>query len=297
MSFRVTQRMMTADSLDALQRGLARSAKVQEQLSTGRILNRPSDNPTDATAAMRLRGAIADSEQFVRNAENGMGWLGQVDSTLQQMTNQTRKARELGLTGANDGAMGPAARDALAVEIEEIREGLIAAANSKYLDRPIFGGITAGDYAYNPDGSFAGVAGEVTRKVAPGVSVRVDTLGTEIFGSAGTTDNLFADLADLATNVRLGNSVAVRAGINALGARMEAITAGLSDVGSRMNRVESAHAAATAAAEELKTNVSTIENTDLAKAAVDLQLQEVAYQAALAATARVLQPSLLDFLR
>lgn len=297
MTFRVTQRMMTADSLDALQQSLARSAKVQEQLSTGRILNRPSDNPTDATAAMRLREAIADNEQYVRNAEDGMGWLGQVDSTLQQMANQTRKARELGLTGANDGAMGPASRDALAVEIEQIREGLLAAANTKYLDRPIFGGITAGEKAYNDDGSFAGEAGEVIRKVAPGVTVRVDTLGTDIFGAAGTTDNIFAELATLAADVRAGNTAAVRSGIDALAGRMEAITAALSDVGSRMNRVESAHVAATGATQDLKTNVSSIENTDLAKAAVDLQLQEVAYQASLAATARVLQPSLLDFLR
>jgi flagellar hook-associated protein 3 FlgL len=69
------------------------------------------------------------------------------------------------------------------------------------------------------------------------------------------------------------------------------------DVGSRTTRIEQARTAATDAQLRLTTSLSEVENTDLPKATVDLKLQEVAYQAALGATARVMQPSLLDFLR
>ena len=297
MAFRVTQRMMTASSLGHLQQGLNRSAKLQEQLSTGRVLNRPSDNPTDATAAMRLRDTIADNKQFVRNAKDGMGWLGQIDTMLQQMTTQVRKARDLSLQGANDGAMGPAARDALATEIDQIRAGLLDAANTKYLDRPIFGGVTSGGVAYDANGDYVGTtAGEVTRRVADGVTVRVDTRGDEIFGIDGDT-NLFGDLAKLADDLRAGNTTGVRAGIDKLDARMDQITAALSDVGARYNRVEYAHGQANSADLDLSTNLSGLENVDLAEAAVEVKIAEVAYQASLAATSRVLQPSLLDFLR
>jgi flagellar hook-associated protein 3 FlgL len=78
---------------------------------------------------------------------------------------------------------------------------------------------------------------------------------------------------------------------------MDTITSTLSDVGTRFNRLEAAAQAAADAELSLTTSLTEIENTDLPKATVELQMQEVAYQAALASTARVLQPSLLEFLR
>ena len=109
---RITQRMMTASSLDGLQSGLSRLAKVQEQLSTGRIINRPSDNPTGTTSAMRIRSSVSDQAQYARNADDGIGWLTQADSTLDSVTSAITKARDLALAGANTGAMGDTAREA-----------------------------------------------------------------------------------------------------------------------------------------------------------------------------------------
>ena len=78
---------------------------------------------------------------------------------------------------------------------------------------------------------------------------------------------------------------------------MDRIQAQISDIGARYNRLEAASQAAADAELALKGSLSEVENTDLPKALVELQLQEVAYQAALASTARVVQPSLMDFLR
>ncbi|MFC7504870.1 hypothetical protein ACFQRR_22655, partial [Nocardioides sp. GCM10030258] len=97
---RVTQRMLTEGSLSNLQQGLGRLAKVQEQLSTGRVINRPSDNPTGTTAAMRLRSSMADQAQYTRNAQDGIGWLTQIDTALDSATSTVRRARDLALQGA-----------------------------------------------------------------------------------------------------------------------------------------------------------------------------------------------------
>ena len=75
------------------------------------------------------------------------------------------------------------------------------------------------------------------------------------------------------------------------------MTTAQADVGTRTVRIEKAKAAAEDADLSLSSRLSEVENTDLPKATVELQLQQVAYQAALAATAKVMQPSLLDFLR
>ena len=293
---RVTQTMLSQRSLDGLQLSLGRLARTQEQLSTGRVLNRPSDSPTDTTAAMRLRSSLADAKQYARNAEDGRGWLGQIDTTLQSMVNETRRARELVLQGANTGSTSDAAREALAIEVEQLRESLIAQANTKYLERPVFGGVTAGSTAYDANGVYVGTTnGEVTRTVAEGVTIRVDFDAQEAFGPNGA--NLFDDLEEAAQVLRTGTPAQIAASVDMLAKGMERLTGALAEVGGRTNRLESTLQRAKDAELSLTSSLSEIENVDLPKAMVDLQLQEVAYQSALAATARVMQPSLLDFLR
>jgi flagellar hook-associated protein 3 FlgL len=292
---RMTQRMMSQQALLGMQTGLDRLARVQEQLTTGRIINRPSDDPTGATSAMRLRVSVAQQRQYDRNANDARAWLEQVDSTLSSMTSQVRKARELAVQGANSGAMGPQALEALATEVDQLREGLIATANASYLGRPVFGGITDGTQAYDAAGTWVGVPGSVMRTVGDSVQVRVDVEGPTAFGADG--DSLFDHLTVLADALRSGNTAAVTASIDTLASDGARITDTQSAVGARAARVEQAQQAAGDAELSLKSSLSELENTDLAKATVDLKLQEVAYQAALAATARVLQPSLLDFLR
>jgi flagellar hook-associated protein 3 FlgL len=292
---RMTQRMMSDRALLGMQTGLDRLAKVQEQLTTGRIINRPSDDPTAAASAMRLRSSAAEQRQYARNADDALSWLNQVDATLSSMTNQVRKAREIAVQGANDGALGQQAREALATEVDQIREGLISTANTTYLGRPVFGGITSGDVAYDSTGAWVGQPGSVERTVGDGVKIRVDVEGPTAFGP--DADSLFSHLADLSTALRAGDAAGMATAIDRLSGDSARITDTQASVGARTARVEQAQQAAGDAELSLKNSLSEVENTDLAKATVDLKLQEVAYQAALAATARVMQPSLLDFLR
>jgi len=305
---RMTQGMMNRGAQTGLQAGLDRLAKVQEQLTTGRVINRPSDDPTGATSAMRIRASVADQKQYVRNANDGLGWLNQADSTLSSVTDQTRRAYEIALQGANDGSVGAQAREALATEVDQIRQGLMSTANAAYLNRPVFGGVTPGDVAYAVDptdpvdptrikyvpAATYPVQG-VLRSVADGATVRVDVEGPDVFGADG--NSVFDHLSALSTALRAGDSAAISTAVGALQADRERVVNVQADIGARTKRVEQARDAATDAELRLTSSLSEVENTDLVKASVDLKLQEVAYQAALSATARVMQPSLLDFLR
>lgn len=292
---RVTQHMMSQQALDGMQTGLSRLSQIQEQLSTGKVINRPSDDPSGATSAMRLRSSLADQKQYARNADDGLGWLNQTDTTLSSVAPQLRRARELGLQGIS-GAIGQQGRDALATEVDKLREGILADANATYLGRPVFGGITAGTTAYDATtGAFAGVPGAVNRSVADGVKVRVDTDAAAVFGGAG--DDVFKHLADLSAALRGGDSTVIGDVVQKLTADAERVTTAQADVGTRAARIEKTRTTAEDAEFTLTNALSEVENTDLPKATVDLQMQQVAYQAALAATARVMQPSLLDFLR
>ena len=292
---RVTQGMLNSHSLAAMQTSLSRLAKLQEQLSTGRVLNRPSDSPTDTTSAMRIRSSIADVKQYGRNAQDGNGWLTALDSALSSASDQLMRARDLALQGANEGVAGQTVRDALAAEVDQIRAGLITTANSDYLGRPVFGGVTAGVAAYDASGAYVGTPGAVNRTIADGTTVRVDVDGAAAFGPAG--DSVFDHLAALSTALRSGDQAGIDAGVAALDADRNRLTTTQTEVGSRQIRVEAAIRAAGDIELDLTTSLSAVENADLPKTVVDLQMQQIAYQASLGATARVMQPSLLDFLR
>ena len=294
---RVTQSMLTDRSLDRLNGSLSRLAELQEHLSTGRVLNRASDDPADAARAMRLRAAIGAQQQYVRNAEDGTGWLDTLDSTLGASNDLVRRARELGVQGLS-GAAGQQAREALASEVDQLRAALVGVANTTYVDRPVLGGTTAGPVAFTEAGgvvTFAGDSRPVDRTVAEGIVVDVSLPGPTGFGPDG--DNVFDHLSALSAALRSGDTPGIRAGIAALQADGDRLVVARTDVGARAARVE--RAATTAADTELSltSSLAEIENADLPRTMVDLKMQEVAYQAALAATARVLQPSLVDFLR
>lgn len=292
---RVTQNMMSHHSVDSLRSSLSRLSKIQERLSTGRVLNRPSDSPTDTTSAMRIRSTIADVKQYNRNATDGNGWLGMIDAALTTAGGQVMRARDLALQGANEGVAGQTARDSLAAEVDQIREGLITTANTAFLGRPVFGGVTAGTKAYDATGTYIGTPGAVNRTVAEGTTVQVNVDGDAAFGAAGSS--VFDHLTALATALRVGDQATISASIDALEVDRDRITTAQTEIGSRQNRVEAALTAAGDDELRLTGSLAEVESADLPRTIVDLQLQQVAYQAALGATARVIQPSLLDFLR
>jgi flagellar hook-associated protein 3 FlgL len=270
---------MVNSSLTALQLGMGRLAETQEQLSTGRLINRPSDSPTGTNEAMRIRAQLAADTQHTRNSQDALSWMGQTDSTLQSMLDQVHRARDLILQGSSTGSNGPDARNALATELTQIRQSLLGLANTQHLGRPIFGGTTGGAQAYDPTtGAFVGADFAVSRTVKDGVSVRFTVMGDAI--SQMTSDP-----------TALGGS------LDRLDAVASQMKSALADLGTRYGRVQSAMSSLQDTSLNNQNRLSEVENVDVAKAVLDLQMQQVAYQASLGATARVLQPSLMDFLR
>ncbi|MFP5346537.1 MAG: flagellar hook-associated protein FlgL [Actinomycetes bacterium] len=291
---RVTHRTISTNALANLQANLAATQRLSDRLSSGRAIQRPSDDPSGTVTALQIRADSRAQQQFVRNADDGLGWLGVADGALSNGISTLRRARELVVQGANTGANGQQARDALATEVRTIREALLETANTRYLGRPVFGGTTAGDKAFAADGSYVGDDGTVERRVSGQSTVRADTPGRDIFTSGG--QSVFALLDRVADNLS-SSPDALQADLDALSGFLDRFTTGQSQVGARYARVESQRQIAQNRVLDLRSALSDVENIDLPKTVMDLQLQQVAYQASLGATARVIQPTLMDFLR
>jgi flagellar hook-associated protein 3 FlgL len=292
---RVTEGSIHTRVLANLQRNIAKGEKIQEQLSSGKQINRPSDSPTGTVSSLQLRGEARASQQHTRNADDGLGWLGTLDDTLSNVSSRIISARDLVVRGLNQGTSDPASREAIATEIDQLRETMVGYANTKYLDRPVFGGSTAGPAAYDAGGTYLGDAGQTSRTVGAGSKVRVDASGPEAFGDGDA--QLFKVLSDVAASIRAGDAAATGANLEKLDAAHNLVKTTLSDVGARYNRLEQMKQSAQDRLLTVTSQLSDIEDVDLPKTIMEMQLQQTSYQAALAASAKVIQPSLIDFLR
>lgn len=281
-----------------LQSNLDKMQRLQEQMSSGKSLNKPSDAPADAASALRYRSEIRRSEQHARNASDGLGWLGEADTALNAVVGITHRVKALALQGAN-GTSGPIEREALAAEVDVLRANALGLANTTYLDRPIFGGTSASPLAYDAAGAFVGDAGQIKRSVANGTSVRVNLTGPEAFNVPGPpATDLFAVLADVAAALRSGDqSTLVSTDVVTLEKVTDKMQNALSTLGARTNQVETLRQRSEDGAMNLSSSLAEVESVDLPRTIVEMQMQEVAYKAAISTTARVLQPSLVDFLR
>lgn len=295
MSLRVTHRSLFTTNLSNLQQNLGRIQQTQGRLSSGKALAAPSDDPGGAGAALRQRSELARSTQLARNANDGLGWLETADSSLNDIGNVLQRVRELLVQANSTGTLNQTGAEAIASEIEALRDQLLSLSNTQYLGRPIFGGATDGGQAYDPTtGAFVGDTQPVARAVRPGATVQVNVTGPEVFGPAGA--DVLQHLTDVASHLRT-DWTQLPGDLAAVDTHLERVWGARSTVGARYAQLETMRDRTDQDILLLRERLSEIEDIDLPATIVELQLQETAYQAALSATARSVQPSLLDFLR
>jgi flagellin-like hook-associated protein FlgL len=293
---RITQRAVALTSLQGLNRNLDAVGKLQQQLTSGRLINAPSDSPTGTNRAMQTRSDQAAVAQYSRNVSDAASWLGQTDSTLQNMLDTVRRVRDLTVQGASTGSMDDVSRTAISVEVASLRDGLLGLANTTIQGRPLFGGITTGNKAYDPvSGAFTGMAGTpVTRRVSDTDAVRVDVTGPEAFGPPG--NDLFTLVGQIAQDL-LTAPAGLTNRIGDLDVVMDRMKSALADVGSRAARIEREEQILTDRSMNLEMLLAETENIDLPNTIMRLNMQQVGYEAALSATAKAISPTLLDYLR
>ena len=292
---RITQRAIALTSLQGLNRNLASVGKLQQQLTSGKQISAPSDSPTGTNRAMQTRNDQAAVEQQARNISDAQVWLDQTDSTMQSMIAQVQRVRDLTVQGLNTGASSTTSQQALSTEVGSIREGLIALANVSIQGRPLFGGVTSTGQAYTAGGGWAGNAGApVMRRVSDTESIRIDITGPEAFGTA--PGDLFSVVDNIATDLT-ADPTALDGHLAALDDVLKGMLAGVADVGSRATRVDGLAQINSDRALSLSSQLAVTEDIDMPETIMRLQMLQVGYQSALAATSKAIQPSLLDYLR
>jgi flagellar hook-associated protein 3 FlgL len=297
---RITQRAIAQTALQGLNRNLTDLGKLQEQLTSGKVVSRPSDSPTAVNRSLQIRKDQAATAQHARNISDAQSWMETTDTALNSMVAQVRRVRDLTVQAANDGSMTDAGRTAIAAEVSALRDSLLGLANENVDGRPVFGGATSGSKAYQADGTWVGVGSAdgtgvvpIKRRISNDEQVRIDVTGPEAFGPPGS--DLFAVVGKIATDVGAGSPV--DGDLADLDVAIDRLLTAASTVGARAARIDNAAQVNADRSLALEKQLAGVEDVDLPKTIMQLQFQQTGYQAALQATAQVIQPSLVDFLR
>ena len=299
---RITQRAVTLTSLQGLNSNLAALAKMQQQLTSGKTISQPSDDPTGTNTSMITRQGMAGVTQQARNISDGSTFLDATDSALQDILDQVQRVRDLTVQALNTGSQDTNSNQAIATEVTGVRQSMLGQANQVVQNRPLFGGVTSGSKAYDDTGAYVGVGGAngipvkpITRRVSDVETIRADITGPEAFGDPASGKDLFSVVSNIAAHV--GDTTALTADLADLDKVMDGMKTALADVGTRQARMETAANVNSSQQLTLQTQLQNTENVDMPKTIMELQMQQTGYQASLSATAKALPPSLVDFLR
>jgi flagellar hook-associated protein 3 FlgL len=295
---RITHRAVTQTALLGLNSNQASVARLQQQLTSGKLISSPSDSPTGTNKALQIRQDQSAVQQFAMNISDGQSWLDATDTALTTAVSQVQRVRALTVQAMNEGAVSTSSQKAIAVEITALRESLLGVANSSINDRALFGGATQGSAAYDSAGTYVGAppVGEgITRRVSNADRIRVDVTGPEAFGTPGP-DDLFGLVGKIAADVE-GAPDALAGDLEELDAALDRLLGSIGSVGARSARMEAVGQVNSDLQLTLTSQLVDVEDIDLAKTIMELSQQQVGYQAALSATAKVIQPTLVDFLR
>jgi len=294
---RVSNQQMVSSALNGAQAQLAALMRAQTQLSSGKRVLTPSDDPAAAASILLLQAATQSNAQERLNAEDGQGWINNTDNQLQQASTLLQRARDLAVQAGS--SLGASPSNAIATEIRSIRDQLVAVANSQQQGRGLFSGFSGGAAVTQVAGAwtYTGDAGAIQRRIGEQNLVTVNVTAEQVLGfSAGAGQDAVTMLDNLATQVSAGNATAVSASIAGVDVALGRVGQGLAQIGSAGNRIDAALALNLSSAETIKSQLSSVQDVDLAEATMNLQTQQVAYQAALGALSKVLGPSLLDFI-
>lgn len=281
---------------------------TQTQLATGRKINKPSDDPVGITYSLRYRAELSSNEQYQKNVDSAISWLEFNDTVMNQAGNVVQRLRELVVQGST-GTNPQSALDSINEEVKQLNEQLIDVSNSKLNGKYIFNGETYDvkpyEFPTNPDGSFdtsnaASIAtdkGKINFIVGESVQLPINVNGNEVFGTGTEEDNLFVTVNNIMKALTEGDTEALSKQLDNIDTRMNKMLAIRSELGAKTNRVD----LMMGRLDDLNINLTDlqakVEDADYAELAMQSKIQENIYNASLSAGAKIISPSLVDFLR
>lgn len=289
---RITHGMLTDTTVRNLSTNLKRLEEFSNQLTSGKRISRPSDDPVGVASALSHRATLEQLDQHLKNIAEAKSWLEATDAALDSAGAVLLRARELAVQGAND-SLSPADRQAIRSEIDNLIENVLQVSNATYSDQYLFAGArtTAPAYAAGTPPAYQGDTTLIQREIAPGTNITVNVVGQSPF------DPIFSALTALSTALGANDTSAINATISSLASAHTTLLTVRAQVGARINRLGAQEERLMTVQVNVTELLTKVEDTDYTVTITNFSVAQTVYKAALEVGARTLQPSLLDYLR
>lgn len=332
---RVTNKMMSSNVLHNLQTNMGKLDRTNDILSKGTKINTPQDDPTGAVKTMSYKTTLEEIGKFLDNVHNAKTFLSYTDVSLGQATEVLHRIRELSVNAATE-TYEQTARDAIAAEVSELINQLVAIGNSKVGNRYIFAGhetliapfesktgaVLKKDEGIEPDlidingvfrddinaenivqVKYVGDDGKLISEVDKGIILDYGVSGDKVFKDQD--EDLFEVLIRLRDQILRGNTtenqvdekISISGELKSLDRLFNRVMRYRARVGAKMRRIEQVGQRLNDKKISMSSLLSETQDTDIAEAISKLKVQESVQRMSLSVGAKVMQPTLLDFLR
>jgi flagellar hook-associated protein 3 FlgL len=304
MTDRITHAMVTSSLLNNLNATLGSLERTGEELSSGKTILEPSDNPYGAGQIIDLQSQLDGLSSYASATQDGISWTNTASSALSSINNVVARVRELLVQAAN-GTNNQGDLNTVAQEVEQLTESVKQDANTQYAGQYVFSGTatTTSPYQQGANDEYHGNNETVSRAIGPGATVTVSSPISTLLGNgeASGDGKLLDTLRTIVKNLK-GGTAADR---EALG------TTDLTNLDNNTETLRQLQAVAGSVTDQLRTalarnedmqtsvseSLSNTQDTNMAATSVAYSTEQAAYQAALRASATIVQESLLNFLQ
>jgi flagellar hook-associated protein 3 FlgL len=291
---RVTEGMIYNSANQSLGNTLSVLNSMTEKVGSTKQLNRPSDNPADVRSAVQLRDVLAELNQFSRNIDTASGRVQAMDDAMASVGEVIQRANELAISGANS-SLGASDRAAMGQEISQLIEQIGQDAGTKFEGSYVFSGFKVNTPPYAVTGAgtlgvYQGDRGVVIARIGQASTMQVSVAGDEVFQPA------IDALSQLKSDLFSGNAVQPGT-ITQIQGALDNLLSYRSQVGARANRLDDSKASLSSLVISNQALLSQLEDADMPSVITELTKRQTTYQATLAVTAKVMQTSLIDYLR
>jgi flagellar hook-associated protein 3 FlgL len=284
---RITNSMLTAQGLRDLQANYAAMAKAQEQVSSGKRLNRPSDDPADVQQAIKTNASLASIAQYLRNIGTAQRTTTSAETALSSASDAVQRLRELTVEAQN-GTLSSSDRASMAQEVQQLRDQLVSLANTKVGDDYLFSGQKTSTPAFaSATAAYAGDDGPINARIAPGVTIAVNVTADVAFAPAIAAAN------QLATDLAAGNTPTAGS-LASFDSGLDALLAARTRIGAVDNRLSDTQTFLQSSQDAATQLLSHLEDADMASAITEAASRQTTYQAAISINAKILQQSLIN---
>ncbi len=295
---RITNSMMAKNVINNLRKNTERLVKAQEIVATEKLINRPSDDPIGMSSILSFRREISSVEQYNRNIVQGKMRIEITETTLNAIDDLIGDAKEIAVSITTIPG-DTESRAIMASKVQEIHDQVLQLANSKFENNYLFAGFDSDKPAFLADGSYDGDSGDIYFKAGKDVQIKVNASGDDLFISpAPASLSVFTVLDDLKTALEAAPFVKsdVSNQISLLDSAQDQIDFVRSQMATKHERLEIFEEQLAVYKNKFEELLARRENADMARAIVEMQRQETAYEVSLASAARAFQKSLIDFL-